>query len=89
MREALLTGHLVQCLLMELLFPLRHLLYPGDPSWTEEGQLFTRRMMIRRKDVFKVVAEQDSLDRLHHERIERGTGEVRQATDRFAVTVIT
>ena len=36
----------------QLLFPLRHFLYPGNPSWTEEGQQFAWRMMLRRKDVF-------------------------------------
>ncbi len=36
----------------QLLFPLRHFLYPGNPSWTEEGQQFAWRMMVRRKDVF-------------------------------------
>lgn len=36
----------------QLVFPLRHLLYPGNPSWTEEGQQFAWRMMLRRKDIF-------------------------------------
>ena len=36
----------------QVLFPLRHVLYPGNPSWTEEGQQFAWRMMVRRKDVF-------------------------------------
>ncbi len=36
----------------QLIFPLRHLLYPGDPGWTEEGQQFAWRMMLRRKEVF-------------------------------------
>lgn len=36
----------------QLVFPFRHVLYPGDPAWTEEGQQFAWRMMLRRKDVF-------------------------------------
>ena len=36
----------------QLLFPLRHFVYPGNPSWTEEGQQFAWRMMLRRKDIF-------------------------------------
>jgi vitamin K-dependent gamma-carboxylase len=33
----------------QLVFPLRHFLYPGDTSWTEEGQRFAWRMMLRDK----------------------------------------
>ncbi len=36
----------------QLLFPFRHLLYPGNASWTEEGQQFAWRMMLRTKGVF-------------------------------------
>jgi vitamin K-dependent gamma-carboxylase len=33
-----------------LLLPLRHhLLYPGPPSWSEEGHMFSWRMMLRNK----------------------------------------
>lgn len=32
-----------------ILFPLRHFLYPGNASWTEEGQRFAWRMMLRSK----------------------------------------
>jgi hypothetical protein len=35
----------------QLLFPLRHFVYPGDPSWTEEGHHFAWHMMLREKDV--------------------------------------
>jgi hypothetical protein len=31
------------------LWPFRHLLYPGDASWTERGHLFAWRMMLRGK----------------------------------------
>lgn len=36
----------------QLIFPLRHFMYPGDASWTEEGHQFAWRMMLRRKEVF-------------------------------------
>jgi len=36
----------------QLLFPFRHLAYPGDASWTEEGQNFSWRMMLHHKDLF-------------------------------------
>ncbi|MBY6187608.1 HTTM domain-containing protein [Marinobacter hydrocarbonoclasticus] len=33
----------------QVLIPLRHYLYPGDPSWTEEGHRFAWRMKLRAK----------------------------------------
>jgi len=33
----------------QLLLPLRHHLYPGEVSWTEEGHYLSCRMMLRRK----------------------------------------
>lgn len=35
--------------LVHVLLPLRHWLYPGDTSWTEEGHMFSWRMMLRHK----------------------------------------
>lgn len=35
--------------LLQLVIPLRHHLYPGDASWTEEGHHFSWRMMLREK----------------------------------------
>jgi len=35
----------------QLLFPFRHVLYPGHPSWTEEGHYFSWHMMLREKNV--------------------------------------
>lgn len=37
-------------LLAQLLIPLRHLLYPGDVSWTEEGHRFAWHMKLRDKE---------------------------------------
>lgn len=36
--------------LVQLLVPLRHWLYPGDVNWTEEGHRFSWRMKLRSKD---------------------------------------
>lgn len=36
-------------LVVQLLFPLRHFLYPGRVIWTEEGQLFAWHMLSRDK----------------------------------------
>ncbi len=36
-------------LLIQILVPLRHLLYPGNPSWTEEGHRFAWQMKLRDK----------------------------------------
>lgn len=35
---------------VQLAVPLRHLLFPGDASWTEEGHDFAWRMMLRDKE---------------------------------------
>jgi hypothetical protein len=36
-------------LVVQLVFPLRHYLYPGDVSWTEEGHNFSWHMKLRTK----------------------------------------
>ena len=36
----------------QLVMPLRHFLYPGDVSWTEEGHLFSWHMRLRDKNGF-------------------------------------
>ncbi|GAB1307518.1 HTTM domain-containing protein [Urechidicola sp. KH5] len=36
-------------IVIQLLIPLRHHLYPGNASWTEEGHFFAWRMMLRSK----------------------------------------
>jgi hypothetical protein len=46
---ALVLLHLY--LAVQLLVPLRHWLYPGNVSWTEEGHRFAWHMMIRHKDI--------------------------------------
>jgi hypothetical protein len=34
---------------VHLLLPLRHLLYPGNTNWTDQGQAFAWRLMLRNK----------------------------------------
>ena len=36
----------------QLVFPLRHFVYPGDANWTDEGDKFAWHMMRHHKDVF-------------------------------------
>ena len=45
------TGTLIGAyLLLQILIPLRHFLYPGNVSWTEEGHRFSWRMKLRSKE---------------------------------------
>jgi hypothetical protein len=46
---ALVLLHLY--LAVQLLAPLRHWLYPGNVSWTEQGDRFAWHMMLRQKDI--------------------------------------
>ena len=48
---ALVLFHLY--LAVQLLAPLRHWLYPGSVSWTEQGHRFAWHMMLRHKDIAK------------------------------------
>ena len=41
--------------LLQLSVPFRHLLIEGDANWTEEGQDFSWRMMLRAKDASHVI----------------------------------
>lgn len=44
-----LAGFILVWFGFQILFPLRHLLYPGNPSWTEEGHRFSWMMKLRDK----------------------------------------
>ncbi len=46
-------------LAVQLLFPLRHFLYPGNVSWTEEGHRFSWHMKLRDKDTEAVFEIRD------------------------------
>lgn len=47
--QYLIMGLIGVWLAWQILFPLRHLLYPGSPSWTEEGHRFAWQMKLRDK----------------------------------------
>ena len=47
--QKLVVGLLAGYLVVQLLFPLRHYLYPGNVSWTEEGHNFAWHMKLRTK----------------------------------------
>jgi vitamin K-dependent gamma-carboxylase len=48
-RPALIVTGLAAWFAVQMLLPLRHLLYPGDPSWTEEGHTLAWHMRLRAK----------------------------------------
>lgn len=48
-RETLSLALVAAYLLVQVLVPLRHWLYPGHVSWTEEGHRFSWRMKLRSK----------------------------------------
>lgn len=47
--QKLIAGLLATYFAVQLLFPLRHYLYPGNVSWTEEGHNFAWHMKLRTK----------------------------------------
>lgn len=47
--RAWVVGFLGVWIAFQVLFPLRHLLYPGNVSWTEEGHRFSWMMKLRDK----------------------------------------
>ena len=46
----ILLGLLIIYVLLQLTIPLRHHLYPGNTSWTEQGHRFSWRMKLRDKE---------------------------------------
>ena len=47
--QKVVAGLLAAYFVVQLLLPLRHYLYPGDVSWTEEGHNFAWHMKLRTK----------------------------------------
>ncbi len=47
--HAVIATAVVVWTVLQVLIPARHLLYPGNPSWTEEGHRFAWQMMLRQK----------------------------------------
>ena len=50
--QNIVMSFIVVWLSFQILFPLRHLLYPGNVSWTEEGHRFAWQMKLRDKKGF-------------------------------------
>ena len=48
-QQKVVLGLLATYLVVQLLMPLRHFLYPGNVSWTEEGHNFAWHMKLRTK----------------------------------------
>jgi hypothetical protein len=48
--QKVVAGLLAAYLVAQLFLPLRHYLYPGNVSWTEEGHNFSWHMKLRTKD---------------------------------------
>jgi hypothetical protein len=64
-------GALVLWCAVQVLAPLRHFLYPGPASWTEEGHMFSWHMKLRNKEgdirFFIVHRETGARQRIHHD----------------------
>ncbi len=54
-----LLGFITVWLGFQVLFPLRHLLYPGSPSWNEQGHTFAWQMKLRDKKARAVFTVRD------------------------------
>ena len=54
-----LIGFIIVWFSFQILFPLRHLLYPGSPSWNEEGHRFSWQMKLRDKRARAVFIARD------------------------------
>jgi hypothetical protein len=50
LQQKLVVGFIVTFIGLQILVPLRYLLYPGNVSWTEEGHRFAWMMKLRDKD---------------------------------------
>ncbi len=57
--KAALLGFIAVWLGFQVLFPLRHLLYPGSPSWNEQGHTFAWQMKLRDKKARTVFTVRD------------------------------
>jgi hypothetical protein len=62
-RQRLLFAALLLYVTCHLLMPLRHLIFPGNVLWTEEGHLFAWHMMLRTKVTGVQVIVATSADR--------------------------
>ncbi len=84
-RRRLVVGFLVVHLTFQALFPLRHFLYPGNVSWTEEGHAFAWHMKLRGKDgeiAFHVVSPTTGEQWIVDPRVELVDWQVRKMSGR-------
>jgi vitamin K-dependent gamma-carboxylase len=58
-RQKLVLGFIAAWLALNILVPLRHLLYPGNVSWTEEGHRFAWQMKLRDKEAVALFTVRD------------------------------
>ena len=58
-RERVITALVAAYLAVQVVVPLRHLLYPGNVSWTEEGHRFAWHMKLRDKEAGAVFVVTD------------------------------
>lgn len=62
-RRRLALGLFALWLAFQILVPLRHLVYPGNPSWTEEGHRFAWQMKLRDKEAITTFFVRDPISR--------------------------
>lgn len=66
MSPLLMTG-LSLYIIIHLVLPFRHWLYPGNTSWTEQGHMFAWRMMLRDKaGTVRFIVKDKTINRFHH-----------------------
>lgn len=53
-QQTILVGFLALYAAFQILFPLRHFLYPGYVSWTEQGHKFSWHMKLRDKEGYAI-----------------------------------
>lgn len=59
--QRLVIAFLVAYLTIQVCLPLRHFLYKGNPSWTQEGHRFAWRMKLDKKEIkFRFIATDPS-----------------------------
>lgn len=63
MAEKIVRGIMAVFLVLQLVFPFRYLLYPGELFWTEEGYRFSWRVMLMEKAGYAQFTVKDQMGR--------------------------
>ena len=87
-RRTVISSLLAVWVLFQVLVPLRHLLYPGYVSWTEEGHDFAWHMKLRSKQgyvTYLVTYEDGSQDRVSPEKYLTNWQESKMAEHPFMI----